>query len=120
MLAAILAGRPGVVASHRSAAWLFGLPGFRVGRVELTIQAVTVPRRPSEHRIHRTSHLPPAHVRLVDGISCTSVARTLFDLSGGVHPSRAERAVDNAIARRLVTVAALWRVLDDLAEPARH
>src|SRR5207248_6622488 len=49
----------------------------------------------------------------------TSVARTIFDLCGVVHPKRAERALDNCLSRQLVTVPALWRVHGDLAEHGR-
>jgi len=47
------------------------------------------------------------------------MARTLFDLCGDVHARRAERALDTALARRLVTLPKLWRVLIDLAEHGR-
>ncbi len=119
LLAAILACGPRAVASHRSAAWLLGIPGFGSDTVELTVPGLMVPRRAHAFRLHRTSRLPPAHVRAIDEIPCTSAARTLFDNCGCVHPQRAERALDNALARRIVTVAALWRVLDDLSAPGR-
>jgi hypothetical protein len=50
------------------------------------------------------------------------VARTLFDLCGDreVRPGRTARALDTALARRLVTMPALWRVLDELAERGRR
>ncbi len=63
--------------------------------------------------------LPAHHRALVDGIPCTTVARTLFDLCGDVNAARSERALDTAIARKLVTRAQLWRVLIDLAEHGR-
>ena len=44
------------------------------------------------------------------------MARTLFDLCGAVQARRAERALDTALARKLVTLPPLWRVLIDLAE----
>ena len=43
----------------------------------------------------------------------------MFDLCGDVHARRAERALDTALGRRLVTLPALSRVLDDLAEHGR-
>ena len=56
---------------------------------------------------------------MVDGIPCTTLARTLFDLCGDVHAPRAERAIDTALARKAVTLTELWRVLIDLAEHGR-
>jgi very-short-patch-repair endonuclease len=112
----VLAAGPGAAAaSHRSAAALLGLPGFRRhGRVE----AVT--RRPRRHRdatalVHRWRVLPDDHITVVDAIPCTRVARTLVDLAGVLHPGATERAVDNALAMRVVTVASLQAVFDELA-----
>ena len=45
----------------------------------------------------------------------TTVARTVFDLAGIVHPLRAERALDNALSRRLCTYGQLVGVHADLA-----
>src|SRR5919106_1359622 len=60
--------------------------------------------------------LPPAHVTVVDGIPCTTVARTLFDLAASEKwERRVERAMDNALAMRLVTVA----TLDDLVRRSK-
>jgi hypothetical protein len=70
-------------------------------------------------RLEETLELPEHHTEIVDGIPCTTVARTLFDLCGDVHAQRAERALDTALARKLVTRAQLWRVLIDLAEHGR-
>jgi hypothetical protein len=106
-------------ASHRSAAALFGLPGFRFG-----VPEITLPANPSRRRraaeVHETNALPELHQRVVDGIPVTSVARTLLDLTAVLQPRRVERALDNALARRLVTLAALHRVLDDCAARGRR
>ncbi|MEA2704315.1 MAG: hypothetical protein QOD63_2260 [Actinomycetota bacterium] len=115
----VLASGPIAAASHRSAAALLGLPGFeRRGAVE----AVTP--RPRRHRdpsatAHRWRVLPVDHVTVVDGIACTRVPRTLVDLAGVLHPGRTERAVDNALAMGIVTVAALAEVFDELAQRGR-
>lgn len=106
------------LASHLSAAALLGMPGFREGPIE-----ITVPRGRRldvcVDRYHQTNLIWNHHTKVVDGISVTSYARTLFDLCGVVHPLRAERAVDTSLARRRVTGPALWTVLIDLAEHGR-
>jgi very-short-patch-repair endonuclease len=102
-----------------SAAALLGIPGFeRRGLVE----AVTP--RPRRHRdptaiVHRWRVLPADHVTVVEGIACTRVARTLVDLAGVLHPRRTARAVDNALAMGIVTVAGLRDVFDELAQRGR-
>jgi very-short-patch-repair endonuclease len=120
-MAAVLASGDKAVLSHTSAASLHALPGF-----ELEPIVVSIPRarrsRPGV-RIEQSGALFPHHIRVIDGIPCTSVARTLFDLCGDrrrVRPGRAARALDTALARRSVTMPALWRVLGDLAEHGRE
>jgi hypothetical protein len=120
LLEHVLRAGPDAVASHRSAAALLGIPGFDVGALDVTVPA-DGPRRTGT-TIHESDRLPPHHRRTVDGIPCTSLARTLFDLCGmfGLRRmARAARALDNALARRLVTKAALWRVLDELKVQGR-
>jgi very-short-patch-repair endonuclease len=57
-------------------------------------------------RAHSSSlPLGPGEVTLVKGLRTTTVARTLLDLAAAGEP--VERLVANAVARRLVTVAAL-------------
>ena len=43
----------------------------------------------------------------------------IFDLRGHVRAGRAARALDTALAHKLVTMPAAWRVLDDLGEHGR-
>ncbi len=115
----VLASGPVAAASHRSAAALLGLPGFdRRGLIEV------VTPRPRRHRdqsavVHRWRVLPEDHITVVDGIACTRVPRTLVDLAGVLHPGRTERAVDNALAMRIVTVGVLRAVFDELARRGR-
>lgn len=63
--------------------------------------------------------LPTHHCGVLDGIPVTSAARTVFDLAGCLHPSRVERALDNALARKLVTLEALRGVAIELLEHGR-
>jgi very-short-patch-repair endonuclease len=79
-------------------------------------------RRTDSVRFEESLALPSNHRRTVDGIPCTSVARTLFDLCGDreVSPRRSARTLDTALSRKIVTTPALWRVLDDLAEHGRR
>ncbi len=118
LLGATFAAGPVAVAARRVAAALVPLPGFPEGPLE-----VVGPRGRARLvrgvQVTESLHLPDHHVRVVDGIPVTTVARTLFDLTGAVHPARSERALDNALSRRLVTIPACWRVLDDLAEHGR-
>jgi very-short-patch-repair endonuclease len=117
-LAAVFAVGKDGFASHRCAAGLHAFPGFDIDPI-----TISVCRHGRRHlpgvRLEQTLNMPVHHVTSAHGIPCTTVARTLFDLCGDVHARRAERALDTALARRMVTMPELWRVLIDLAEHGR-
>ena len=119
VMALTLAAGPDAAASHRSAAALLGIPGFRRrGAPEATTP------RPRRHRrtdalVHRSRVLPAEHLTEIDGIPTTRVARTLIDLAGVLHPARVERAVDSCLARGAVTLDALAANTAQLATRGR-
>lgn len=118
VMAGVLDAGPGAAASHRTAACLHGIPGFKENRVEVSRQ----PNSASTSRlalVHRSRWLPPWHIVVKNGIRVTTVARTLFDLAAVVSRPRLERALDNAITMKLVTIDALNVMLEELAERGR-
>ena len=118
-MAAVLACGAGAALSHRSAGALLEL--IRADRAQID---VTVPsrngrgRRAGIHpiRIHRSGTLRPTDVRLIDGIPCTNVARTLFDLAGVFGRRRIERALDQAAILEVLDLNALNEQLDHNAK----
>jgi very-short-patch-repair endonuclease len=107
LLAAVLHVGVGAVVSHRAAAALFGIPGFGLHEVNVTRPLGRRWDPPPYGELH-VMPLPADQVTVVDGIPCTTVPRTLFDLAASEQfAQRVERAVDNALAMRLTTVAAL-------------
>jgi len=118
LLAAVLAAGGDAVASHRSAAALHGLPGFRDGPIEITVQRHRT-RRLRDATLRESRVLAERHRSVVDAIPTTTLARTLFDLAGQMHPLRTERALDHALARSLVSMPKCWDTFLDLAERGR-
>ena len=111
LMAAVLAAGPGAVASHLSAAALWGLPGFPEAPVE-----VTRPRARHHKallgKVHETTFLPEKHRRVVDGIPVTSPALTMLHLCAALRwPERAARTLDNGLAMKLVSVPDVEMVL---------
>lgn len=106
-MAAVLAGGPGAVLSHRSAAALHDLR-----RSDRRTVDVSAPRGRSRAGldVHR-SLVGDEDRACVDGIPCTSVARTLLDLAEAVDRAGLERAVDRAEQVRLLDVRAIEEVL---------
>ena len=132
-MAAVLACGPQAVLSHRSAAAQHGLLSDWRELPDVTIPGPRRRPRPGI-RVHSSLTLAAPDVTTVDGIPCTSVARTLVDL-GDREPDRlVERAVDQAEVLGLFDLTAvddalqragpkrgpgvLRRVLVECGEPA--
>ena len=110
---------PAAAASHRSAAALLGLPGFRRDILEATGPRDRRHLRPPDAVVHRSRTLPADHLTVVEVIPTTRIARTLVDLAAVVHPARAERAVDFALSTGLTTAAALEAMVAELSARGR-
>jgi len=89
------------LASHRTAAVLWGLGSVRPGRPEITIPRQRRIKTP-DIRVHQSTQAESFGRRVVDSIPTTGVARTLVDLGAVVRVDQVEEAVDDARRRRLV------------------
>jgi hypothetical protein len=103
--AAVLAGGPGAVLSHRSAAVLWGLPFFVHALIEITVPSGRARRLPTV-RAYR-GQLTSADVTVHRGIPVTTVARLLLDLAEVLTADELDRVVDEAIRLRLYDPAAV-------------
>jgi len=86
---------PECVASHFSAAALHALAHVDTGTVSVTVHSRTTHVFPGV-RVLRAHDLAPQHCCTVDGISTTSVARTIVDLAAVVHHQRLRATIDDA------------------------
>lgn len=119
LLAVCLAAGPEVCASFRSAAVLHGLEGFARDGLEVTHFGA----RPSDIegvRIHETAVFERDHLVRVGAIPTTSPARTLYDLTAACRPWIVERAVDEALRRRIMRLDDLVAVADLLEGRGRR
>ncbi len=112
-LAACLVAGPGAVVSHRSAAVVWGVSGFRPGPLEITVPAGRSGRN-SLAEVHRSDRLPTRDRTTRQRIPVTRPARTVIDLAGRVGPALLEEAVDDVLCRRLVPLDKLRRRADEL------
>ena len=111
LMAAVLACEEGAVISHRSAVGLWGL---RENNGSPTID-VTAPNRrgrsPSGIAAHRDGRLSSSECTTVDGIPCTTVARSLLDFAGVARPWELRKAVSEAEVLRLLDIDAVRRLI---------
>jgi very-short-patch-repair endonuclease len=112
--AAELSIRDAVVAD-RAAALVHGFEGFKVVHPALVIPYTANPRSDLAH-LRRSNPVPSA---IVDRITVTTVAQTLFDLLPMCELSMVERAMDGAILNKQVTVADLVERRDAFARSRR-
>jgi hypothetical protein len=118
LLAEVWSHPDGTVAAFRAAGRVWALPGLARAQPEVAVVHGRNRHRGGP-RVHGTSLLPPAHVTVRDAVPITTVPRTLFDLGGVLSPGRMERLVDDALQRRLVTLARLRAVFFVLAGRGR-
>lgn len=115
-LAACLEHR--AVAAPLTASWLHGIPSFGPPEPPQVLRR----GRKGSYRsaiadVHTTTNLGADDLVVVDGIPCTSVARTLFGLAASVPTlplDRVRGAVDDAIRLGLASDAWLWWRLEQL------
>jgi very-short-patch-repair endonuclease len=115
-MAHVLAAGPDAVASHRSAAALWGLDGCRKGEPEVTIPFGRR-YRPDGARVHQSKDLGRVQAVRRAGIPTTPIERTLLDLGAVAGKGVVLIAVDDARRSGLTD----WdRLLDCLVLHARR
>ena len=109
-MAGVLASGPDARLSHRSCGAL-----TNVRRTSIAYVEVTVPQRRGTVdgvRTYVSARLQSQDCDEIDGIPCTSLARTLLDLAAILPRREVERACDEAEVQRLFDLRALEDVLD--------
>src|SRR4051794_1329439 len=113
--AAVLAAEPDegapwrAVASHHSAAYLWGLLRWRPDVMHVT--APTRRRAKRDFRVHFSSILAEEDRAVREGIPVTSLARTFLDLAIRAHPGQLDGYLERAEERELLDVRAVEDVL---------
>jgi predicted transcriptional regulator of viral defense system len=105
-LAAVLACGPGAVLSHQSAAALLDLRSTARRSIDVTAAGRAGRSRPGIDA-HAAKTLAHADRTTVNGIPCTTVARTLLDLAEVVDRHSLARACERADALRLLDMRAV-------------
>ena len=114
----VLAAGPGAAASHRTAAALLGLPGFRRDRIEV-VRVWKRGRQTHPLWLHESTYLPEHYVTVIEGIPCVRLDRTLFDLCAVLWDQRALRTLKTALSRKLTTYGRLEKCFFETARRGR-
>jgi len=104
-LAAVLAAGEGAVASHATAARLWGFAYLPAESVDVTVESDIRPPA----GVRRTTILPPADVTTRSGVPCTSFERTLCDCTTILSPFQLGRVLDDGLRRDLASLDRLTK-----------
>jgi very-short-patch-repair endonuclease len=120
LAAAVTAAGKLAVASHASAAWLWGLIPRPPAVPEITVPTSWAPRL-TQVKVHRSSDLDPCRTIIREGIATTDPLRTLADLgaSPGIGLRTLGEAIDRGAATQLVTFRGLADEADRLSRKGR-
>lgn len=110
LMAAVLACGPDAVLSHRSAACLHGVLDDSRNRVDV-IAPNRRGRAPRGIAAHRDGTLTPLDRVEIDGIPCTSLARTLLDIAATQSPDTLRYAVTQAEVEEVFDLAEVAELL---------
>ena len=107
-MASVLAAYPSV-ASHWSAAWLWGLLQSRPGTLHVTCPRTRHSKRPF---VTHTADLPAADRAVREGIPVTSLPRTILDISVDSWPKTVGRHIERADELKVFDLREMWELLD--------
>jgi very-short-patch-repair endonuclease len=99
-MAAVLAGGPDAVLSHRAAVALWELRPAPSAPFDVTVPGRTRHGRRGI-RLHRVRHLPAEDRAIVDGIPVSALHRTLLDFAEVARPQELRLAIEAAERREL-------------------
>jgi hypothetical protein len=105
-MAAVLAYGAEARLSYRSAAALHGIRPDNRAKADVTVPSRSARSRPGID-VHASMTLTEADVTKIDGIPCTTLARTLLDLAEVVDERAVERAVNQADVLRIFDLRAV-------------
>jgi very-short-patch-repair endonuclease len=120
VMRAVLDAGPGSVLSDSPAGAWWGLPGFDLRKLYVTRPRGITSYKPIFAELHEVLCLRAADVTILDGIPVVRPERLMLDLCATVHPKRAERALDAAWSRNLLSGRSCREFLEALAASGRN
>lgn len=120
VLAKVLATEAGAAASHTTAAWVWGVSGFRPHPIHVVVNCHQRHHEMLEWTVHQFTGLPAHHVMVMDAVPVTSPALTMLHLAQVVSRRRLGQAIDSAWSLGILTGADLFALDKELARSGRN
>jgi hypothetical protein len=119
VIAAVFAATEPAAASHRTAAYLWGMLDRRPDAIEVvSLRHKRVKRL--RHQVRESKDLRPSDIVTVDGIPTTSSIRTIVDLGASAAPWVVERCLDTGLRKELFDVWDVQRFIMRVARKGRN
>jgi hypothetical protein len=119
VLAAVFAATDPAAASHRTAAYLWGMSDRLPDTIEVVSRRHKRVRR-HHHQIRESKDLRSSDIVLVDGIPTTAAVRTIVDLGASVPPWLVERCLDTGLRKKLFDIWEVQRFIMRVARKGRN
>ncbi|MDX1448068.1 MAG: DUF559 domain-containing protein [Acidimicrobiia bacterium] len=120
VLACVLETGLDAVASHTTAAWLWGIGGYSASPIHTVVSRESRHHQHLDWTVHQFTGLPPHHRTVLDDVPVTSPALTMLHLAQLVSTQRLAVAVDRAWSLRLLTGRDLLELDEELAIQGRN
>ncbi len=119
VIAAVFSATEPAAASHRTAAYLWGMTERRPDTIEIVSRRHMRVKR-VDHRVRESKDLRLSDIVVVDGIPTTSAVRTIVDLGASAPPWFVERCLDNGLRKELFDIWDVQRFIMRVARKGRN
>ncbi len=120
LMAAVLHVGGDAVLSHVTAAAWWGISGFRLGTVHVSVERNRHWEEDAQAVVHHATVIPPGERKVLRNIPISSPALVIFQLAATISPERVAAALDSAWSLRLLDGARMSTLLERLARPGRN
>lgn len=108
------------LASHTSAAALWGVSGIRPEPVHVSVIRFRRRRDPASAAVHHMTLIPERQRSHVHDVPATAPPLTVLQVCGLDGPFTAARVLDHFLADRLVTIREMWALVDRMSQSGRN
>jgi hypothetical protein len=119
VLAAVFAATEPAAASHRTAAYLWGMTDRRPDIVEIVSRRHLRVKR-YQHKVRESKDFRSSDIVVVDGIPTTAAVRTIVDLGASAPPWLVERCLDTGLRNELFDIWDVQRFIMRVARKGRN
>ena len=118
VLAAVFTATEPAAASHKTAAFLWGMSSIRPAIIEVvSVRHLRVKR--GEYQVRESNDLRASDIAIVDGIPTTSAVRTVVDLGASARTRFVERCLDSGLRKGLFDASDVQRFVFRVARRGR-